>query len=95
MTGMNPCSVVIENEFDVEAYRSDLQRRIDTLTAMERSYHDQWMGGDDMEHYHAANRCADKARGLEIALSLLPPAPTPPSPAHRRRAWYRPGGVLR
>lgn len=78
MTEMNPCAVHVEREFDLEDYRSDLERRVQTLNSMETKYHKIWLADNtDVYAFTSAERMRSKARGIEIALSLLPPKETP------------------
>lgn len=68
MSDVNPCKVVVEESappFDIEEYRADLQRRADTLNRLVEYYGST---GDTA----AYSRTLGKARGIEIALSLLP-----------------------
>lgn len=78
----NPCAVIVdEGEFDVEDYRSDLERRRGTLLAMADNARSLYNGNRNFNSASALaarenmNRFENKARGLEIALSLLPRKP--------------------
>lgn len=61
-----------DHEFDVEEYRGDMERRRDSLRSMEQQYHHKWLHGKREGDFADAQRCAHKADGLDIALSLLP-----------------------
>lgn len=58
--------------FDLEEYRADLSRRRDALRMLAEVYYRKFSlskrDGDRTDWF----RCEDKARGIDIALALLP-----------------------
>lgn len=58
--------------FDVEEYRSDLQRRYYALTDAARQDHYAYIRTKDDTYFHAYSRKTHKADGIQIALDLLP-----------------------
>lgn len=64
----NPCALIMDDgeliEFNVKEYRADLERRLETL----------WTQVNDATDSKTASRILGKARGIEIAMSLLPKA---------------------